>query len=62
MIDELLNALLYVLIGLEVLILTLNGRYILAGVIAIPICLAVRFVCVAVPITLLRQKREFSPN
>lgn len=62
MIDELLNALLFVLIGLEVLILTLNGRYILAGVIAIPICLAVRFVCVAVPITLLRQKREFSPN
>ena len=62
MIDELLNALLFVLIGLEVLILTLNGRYILAGVIAIPICLAVRFVCVAVPIPLLRQKREFSPN
>ncbi|MCH8218726.1 MAG: sodium:proton antiporter [Planctomycetes bacterium] len=62
MIDELLNALLFVLIGLEVLILTLNGRFLLAGVIAIPICLAVRFVCVAVPITLLRQKREFSPN
>ena len=62
MIDELLNALLFVLIGLEVLILTLNGRYILAGVIAIPICLAVRFVCVAVPITLLRRKKEFSPN
>ena len=62
MIDELLNALLFVLIGLEVLILTLDGRFLLAGVITIPICLAVRFVCVAVPITLLRQKKEFSPN
>ncbi len=62
MIDELLNALLFVLIGLEVLILALDGRYLLAGVIAIPICLVVRFVCVAAPITLLRRKREFSPN
>jgi len=62
MIDELLNALLFVLIGLEVLILTLDGWWILAGVIAIPICLAVRFVCVAVPITLLRRKKDFSPN
>lgn len=62
LIDEVLNALLFVLIGLEVLILTLDKQYLIAGAIAIPMCLLARFVCVAIPISLLRRRREFSPN
>lgn len=62
LIDAILNALLFVLIGLEVLVLTLSGKYLLAGAIAIPIALLARFVCVAIPISLLRSRREFSPN
>ena len=44
------------------MILDLSGSYILAGAVAIPIVLAVRFVSVGVPIGLLRRHREFSPN
>lgn len=62
LIDEILNAILFVLIGLEVLILTLSGKYLLAGAIAIVICLVSRFLCVAIPIGLLRRKKEFSPH
>lgn len=62
LIDAILNALLFVLIGLEVLVLTLSGKYLLAGAIAIPIALLARFVCIAIPISLLRSRREFSPN
>ena len=62
LIDEILNAILFVLIGLEVLILTLSGKYLLAGAIAIVICLFSRFLCVAIPISLLRRKKEFSPH
>ncbi len=62
LIDEILNALLFVLIGLEVLVLTLNRQYLIAGALAIPLCLLARFVCVAVPISLLRRRLNFSPN
>lgn len=62
LIDEILNAVLFVLIGLELVILTFTGDYLLAGVIAIPIVLVVRWVCVATPVTILRRRFEFSPN
>ena len=62
LIDEILNSILFVLIGLEVLIMTLSGKYLLAGVIAIGICLLSRFLCVAIPISFLRRKKEFSPH
>jgi CPA1 family monovalent cation:H+ antiporter len=60
--DEILNAILFVLIGLEVLILEIKIEYLLAGIAAIVLVLLVRFVSVGIPITLLRFKREFSPN
>ena len=62
LIDDILNALLFVLIGLEVLILNLTGRFLLAGFLAVPITLLARFISVAVPIGLLRQKRDYSPH
>ncbi len=60
--DEILNAVLFVLIGLEILVLTFNGQYWLAGLLTIPIVLIARFVSVAIPITLMKWRRKFTPG
>jgi len=58
LLDEILNVVLFVLIGLEVLILELKGDYFLAGLLAIPLILLARFISVGIPITLLRPLTE----
>lgn len=62
LVDEILNAVLFVLIGLEVLVLAFTQQYLLAGLIAIPLVLLARFVSVGLPLGLLRFRREFSPH
>ena len=62
LVDELLNALLFVLIGLEVVVIALTGELIAAGLIAIPVVLAARFASVALPLGLLRLRRSFGPH
>ncbi|QTA91413.1 cation:proton antiporter [Desulfonema magnum] len=62
LVDVILNALLYVLIGLEVLVLTLNQSYLLAGMIAVPVALLARLISVGVPVRILRRWRRFAPN
>ncbi len=62
LLDEILNALLFVLIGLEMLIISLQGQYLLAGVLMIPLVLLARFVSVGFSVTLLRPFRSFSPH
>ena len=62
LIDEILNASLFVLIGLEVLVLTFNQNYILAGLLAIPLILLARMISVGLPISLLRLRQDFSPH
>jgi CPA1 family monovalent cation:H+ antiporter len=57
LVDELLNAVLFVLIGLEVMLVKISGRVLLAGLLGIPLVLAARFVSVAVPLRLLRSGR-----
>jgi len=62
LIDEVLNSLLFVLIGLEVLILTFKGMYIFAGVILIPVVLFARFVSIGIPIGIMARWRIFAPG
>lgn len=62
LVDEILNAVLFVLIGLEVLVLSFRGEYLLAGLIAIPLVLLVRFISVGLPVIILRRWREFTPG
>lgn len=62
LVDELLNALLFVLIGLELVILPFLDDYWLAGVIGIVIALAARFVSVSTPILMLRRSVNFMPR
>lgn len=62
LIDEVLNAVLFVLIGFEVLLLTLTGNYLIAGAIAIPVVLFARFISVSIPVLLFIRLRKFSPK
>jgi CPA1 family monovalent cation:H+ antiporter len=62
LVDEILNAVLFVLIGLEVLVLTFTQQYLLAGLFAVPMVLLARFISVGFPIGLLRRVRTFSPH
>ena len=62
LIDEILNAMLFVLIGLEVLVLTFNPSYLWAGLIMIPVVLAIRFISVGIPVSLLRIRQSFTPK
>ncbi len=60
--DEILNAVLFVLIGLEVLLLSFRGEYLLAILAVIPAVLAARYVSVGLPVMLMRRFRDFSPR
>lgn len=60
LIDEILNSVLFVLIGLEVLIITLEPSYLIAGALVIPLVLLGRLVTVAGLTWLLKRTHEFS--
>jgi CPA1 family monovalent cation:H+ antiporter len=60
--DMLMNAILFVLIGLEMLILEFDTSYIKAGSIAIVIVLFARFVSLIVPVRFFAKKLEFVPH
>ena len=58
--DELLNSLLFLAIGFEVIAVTITGQIVGVGLVAIPVVLLARFVSVAGPITLLGLRQEFT--
>jgi CPA1 family monovalent cation:H+ antiporter len=62
LIDEVLNAVLFVLIGLVVLALTFIGRDLLVGLLAVPIVLAARLVSVGVPMLAMNRWGRFVPR
>lgn len=62
LIDEILNAVLFVLIGLEVLILSFDLNYLYAGLVMIPVTLLARFISVGVPVSLMKLRKTFTPN
>jgi len=62
LLDEILNSVLFVLIGLEVLVLTFTQEYLFASLALIPLILLCRFVAIGVPMTVLRLVRTFTPG
>ncbi len=60
LIDEILNSVLFLIIGFEVLTLAFSGRTAVAALLAIPLVLAARFIAVAAPIGLLRVTEKFT--
>jgi len=62
LIDEILNALLFVLIGLEILVLAFTRDLLLGGLLAILPLLFARWVSVIVPVSVIRRWRAFTPG
>jgi len=60
--DEFLNSVLFVMVGIEILILDLSPAAFWAGVLAVPVVLMARFISVSLPVALLRRVRSFSPH
>jgi len=60
LVDDIFNTVLFVLIGMEILILSFDMTVIVAAFAVIPIVLLSRFICVSIPIILLRNRRSFS--
>ncbi|MBX2880504.1 MAG: sodium:proton antiporter [Granulosicoccus sp.] len=62
LVDEILNAVLFLLIGLEVILLTFSGSIWIAGIVLCVCVLLARFIAVGIPVTLLKLKRDFHPH
>lgn len=62
LVDEILNVLLFVLIGMEVLVLEFPYAHVLLGLIAIPLVLLARFVSVGGTVLILSRFRPFTPH
>ena len=60
LIDEFLNALLFVLIGFEVLIIYFNFSYLLTGALLIPLILLVRLIGISIPLKIMGAKTNLS--
>lgn len=56
LIDEVLNAILFLLIGLEVVLISRQSDLLLFGLVAIPLALFARWLSVSLPLALLRRK------
>ncbi|PEQ12613.1 sodium:proton antiporter [Novosphingobium sp. PC22D] len=61
LIDEILNAVLFLLIGLEVIALAFEARYVAAGIGAILIVLAARAISVGVPLKAMKRMIDMGP-
>nr|WP_321246508.1 sodium:proton antiporter [uncultured Psychroserpens sp.] len=59
LVDVLLNTVLFVMIGMEMLVLTFRFDYILAGLVAIPLVLLCRYVSLWLPIKFFDKRLEF---
>ena len=62
LLDEILNALLFVLIGLEILVLTITRQHFIAGSLAIPALLAARWLSVIIPVSFLQVDEILKGN
>jgi len=62
LVDILLNMILFVLIGMEILVLDLDTQYVIAGLLVIPIALICRYLSLILPVNLFRKKLDFVPN
>ena len=60
LLDEVLNSVLFLAIGFEVVAISLTGQVVGASIIAILVVLFARFLAVALPITLLKFREQFT--
>ncbi len=60
LIDEILNSVLFLLIGLEVLVISLDPSFAWIAIATIPLVLSARLIAVSIPIVLLSLKQTFA--
>ena len=60
LIDEVLNAVLFLIIGFEVIALSLSKEIALLMAISVPVVLGARFISVSIPLTALRRRYTFA--
>ncbi len=60
LVDEILNSVLFLLIGMEIAAIVLDVSYLLAGLLSIPLVLFARFLAVGVPFVSLRRFTPFT--
>ncbi|AYD48691.1 MAG TPA: sodium:proton antiporter [Arachidicoccus soli] len=62
MVDEALNAMLFLLIGMEMLVINFSTSYLWIGMCAIAIVLVSRYISVSIPIAILKYKSNIEKN
>jgi CPA1 family monovalent cation:H+ antiporter len=62
LLDEILNSVLFLIIGLEVIAIAIGGRHLLAGLLAIPVVLAARAISVGLPLAAMAPFSPFVPG
>lgn len=62
LIDILLNTILFVLIGMEMLVLSFETSYFIAGLIAVPVVLICRYLSLILPVKFFEKKLNFVPK
>jgi CPA1 family monovalent cation:H+ antiporter len=62
LIDEVLNAVLFLLIGVEILLIHFLPSYIYSSLLIIPLVIVARFISVGLPVSILRLKNTYSPH
>lgn len=61
-IDEILNAILFLLIGFELLLIPYDKWHVLSALVAIPVVLLARWLVVAAPLSAFKLWRQYSPR
>jgi len=62
LVDEILNAVLFLIIGLEIILIPFGGTQLAAGLIMALLVLCARFLAVSGPVLLLRLRKKFHPH
>lgn len=62
LIDEILNVILFALIGLEMLVIPFEGQWLIAGLSLIVVVIAIRVISVGVPIRVISLKIKLAPH
>ncbi|MFL0353898.1 sodium:proton antiporter [Xanthomarina sp. GH4-25] len=62
LLDILLNTILFVLIGMEILVLTFEANYMFAGIVAIPLVLLCRYLSLLIPVKFFEKRLDFAPK
>jgi CPA1 family monovalent cation:H+ antiporter len=62
LIDILLNTILFVLIGMEMLVLSFETSYFVAGLVAVPVVLLCRYLSLILPVKFFEKRLDFVPG